>query len=218
MPRISSSDLEAGSGRLGAMARGMLDSGSDLPMSRPAPALYHFTRASYEAMAEAGVFHPDERVELVDGRILTMTPQSSRHATVVQLVAASLRSLFGEGFDVRVQLPLALGKSSEPEPDVAVVTGAPLAYLHAHPESAILLVEVADTSLAFDRGEKQRLYAVAGIPEYWVVDLVHAQVERYSQPLREGYVHCETLTRAGSITPAGHPDRAVAVSSFLPPG
>src|SRR5437868_7545046 len=87
--------------------------------------LRRFTRSEYERMAAQGILRPDERVELIDGEIVVMSPQGTRHMTVVRLIARALESAFGDGHDVRTQGPLAVGAHSEPEPDVAVVVGSP---------------------------------------------------------------------------------------------
>ena len=98
-------------------------------------------------MLEAGILTPDDRVELVDGEVLAMTPQGSAHATAVVLAYEVLRAATGTEAHLRVQLPLALGAASEPEPDLAVVAGAPRDYRDGHPQAALLVVEVADTTL-----------------------------------------------------------------------
>jgi Uma2 family endonuclease len=144
--------------------------------------LRRWTRQEYEYLAEIGVLRPDEHVELIGGEIIEVPPQHSRHATAVRLAEDVLRAIFGAGFDVRTQLPLALGQHSEPEPDVAVVVGTPRDFTDAHPTSALLVVEVADTTLSFDRDTKGSLYAAAGIPEYWIVNLVHRQLEIHRDP------------------------------------
>ncbi len=128
---------------------------------------HRFSRVQYERMTEAGVFGPEDRLELLDGEIIDMPPQKSRHATAVTLVAEALRTIFGPGATVRVQLPFCLDDRSEPEPDVAVVPGNPRDYRDAHPSRALLVCEVSDTTLAYDRGRKLAAYARAGIPEYW---------------------------------------------------
>ena len=97
-----------------------------------------WTREEYEKMVSAGVFHPEDRLELINGEILEMTPQSSAHATAVCLVDEALSAVYVRGFTVRVQVPMALGESSEPEPDVAVVRGRPRDYLAFHPTAATL--------------------------------------------------------------------------------
>lgn len=141
-----------------------------------------WTREEYESLTEAGIFQPGERVELIEGEIVDMPPQQSHHATGVSLTAEVLRSSFGPGFHTRIQLPLGLGERSEPEPDVAVVVGSPRDYSAAHPSSAVLVVEVSDTTLSFDRETKASVYAKAEIPVFWIVKLVHRQLEVYSDP------------------------------------
>ena len=124
-------------------------------MSSPAVEVRHWARQEYESMAAAGIFHPEERLELIGGEILRMTPQGSEHATAIRLAEEQLRTALG--FDVRVQMPLALAPDSAPEPDLAVVVGAPRDYREAHPQSAVLIVEVSDATLSFDRERKARL-------------------------------------------------------------
>ncbi|HLH23093.1 MAG TPA: Uma2 family endonuclease [Chloroflexota bacterium] len=144
--------------------------------------LRRWTREEYERLADLGLLHPDERVELIEGEIVKVPPQLSRHATGVCLAGDALRAVFGEGYTVRVQLPLALGQYSEPEPDAAVVVGDVRDFVAAHPTSAVLVVEVSDTTLSFDRDAKGSLYAAAGIPEYWIVNLVDYWLEVYREP------------------------------------
>lgn len=167
-------------------------------------------------MAEAGILRSEDRVELIDGEILTMSPQRSPHAVAVRLVQEALRAAFGPGFDVRPQLPLTLGDTTEPEPDLAVVEGEPRDYRDAHPNTALLVVEVAESSLAFDRGVKSRLYADAGIPEYWIVDLAGGAVEVLRSPAGGEYRERQVLRPGASIAPEAHPDSPVAVSDLLP--
>jgi Uma2 family endonuclease len=142
-----------------------------------------WTRRDLERMLEAGVLTPEDRVELIDGEILTVAPQSSAHATCVSLVQDAVRAAVGTNVHIRVQLPLALGTHSEPEPDVAVVAGSVRDYRDAHPESALLVVEVADTTLAYDRGVKGSLYGRAAVPEYWIIDLTESLVEVHCDPI-----------------------------------
>jgi Uma2 family endonuclease len=141
-----------------------------------------WTRQEYEQLGVLGVLGPDEHVELIGGEIVQVPPQQTRHATGVYLAQVALSAVFRAGFLVRVQLPLALGQYSEPEPDVAVVAGSPRDFVADHPTSALLVVEVADTTLSFDRNAKASLYAAAGIPEYWIVNLVHRQLEMHREP------------------------------------
>lgn len=179
-----------------------------------------WTRAEYEQLAEACVFRPDERVELLDGEILTMTPQKSLHSAAVYVISKHLDGLFGLGYLVRSQLPLALDPASEPEPDIAVVPGQPWDFRDAHPTTAELIVEVADTSLRFDR-QKGPLYARAGIPEYWIVNLVDGILEVYREPVTMGtgwdYRLVKRLSGHDHVTPLAKPDAAISVADLLPP-
>ena len=120
-------------------------------MAVAAAQLRHWTREEYYKMAEAGILGPGERVELIEGEIIAMTPQDTPHAVAGSLVDEVLRTAFGTGFHVRSQRPLSLGLESEPEPDAAVVRGAARDFLKAHPTTAVLVVEISHTTLAFDR-------------------------------------------------------------------
>ena len=132
---------------------------------------YPLSRAEYDRAVEGVAFEPEAKLELVDGDLHAMTPEGSRHAVGMNVVADRLRRVFDIGFHVRVQNPLALDDYSEPEPDLAVVKGAMRDYRDAHPTSAVLVVEVSNESLRHDRMVKQRLYARSGIPEYWILAL-----------------------------------------------
>ncbi|MBI4263507.1 MAG: Uma2 family endonuclease [Acidobacteria bacterium] len=192
-------------------------------MDTSAVQVRRWTRREYDRMIEAGVLNPEDRVELIGGEILTVTPQSSVHATCVSLVQEAMRSVFGRDAHVRVQLPLALGAESEPEPDVAVVTGSARDYRDAHPQSALLVVEVADTTLAYDRGTKGSLYARAGVPDYWIVNLTESILETHRDPTshsaaRFGW-HYRPASRFDSgetVEPLSRPGARIPVSDLLP--
>ncbi|MES3631153.1 MAG: Uma2 family endonuclease [Longimonas sp.] len=156
---------------------------------------YRFSRAQYERMVETGVLGPSDRVELIDGQIVPMGPQNSRHTITVERVRRVLDSCCPSEAYVRTQYPLALGDGSEPEPDVAVVPGTLDDHLDAHPSEALLVVEVADTSLAFDQDTKRRLYAQHGIPAYWIVNLPSGCVEVYTHPSDGDYTAKHTVSR-----------------------
>jgi Uma2 family endonuclease len=178
---------------------------------------HRFSRAEYERMAEFGVFAPDARLELIDGEILTMPPQSTRHFTAIRLAEQALGDAFGAGFDIRNQGPLAIDGRSEPEPDIAVVAGSPRDYALAHPKSALLILEVADSSLGFDRIAKKRLYARSGIPEYWILDLTKARLEVYRNPAGEDYAQQQVLASEDRIRPlAAEASEEVRVADLLP--
>ena len=174
-------------------------------------------------MVEAGVLAPGERAELIDGEVLAMTPQGSLHATAVRLAEEALRAAFGAGYDVRVQMPLALDPSSEPEPDVAVVRGSPRDFRDAHPTSALLVVEVADTTLGYERDQKGSLYARAGVADYWIVKVLDRQVEVCRDPAPEAqarygwaYRDVRSYASGDQISPLALPRVAVPVADIVP--
>lgn len=185
-------------------------------MSRTAVQRHYWARQEYDRMIAAGVFHPEVRLELIDGEIINMTPQGSLHATAVQLAEDLLKAAFSTEFSIRVQMPLALDDSSEPEPDLAVVTGSPRDYRDAHPSSAVLIVEVADTTLSFDRQQKKRLYAHTSIQEYWIINLIDEQLEVYRDPQGDDYTFKITLLSGQSIAPLATPKSSVPVTGLLP--
>jgi len=185
---------------------------------REARPLRNFSRVDYDKMIDAGVLGEDERVELVGGAIVEMSPEGPGHACTIDLGADVLRRVFGAGFTVRVQHPLVIDPDAEPEPDVAVVAGDPRAHLGAHPRSAVLVVEVAESSLAFDRREKALLYARAAIPEYWIVNLADRVLEVHREPAAQGYGKIVVLAAGDELTPLGVPAGGIAVTvdSLLP--
>jgi Uma2 family endonuclease len=175
-----------------------------------------WSRREFERLVTSGGLQPDARLELIDGEILDMAPQQSLHSTAVRLVEDALRGAFGAGFDVRAQLPLAIDDRSEPEPDVAVVTGGPRDYRDAHPTTAVLVVEIADSSLALDRGRKLALYARNGIADYWILNLVDDCLEVYRQPMGARYASPAVLDGGDSIAPLAQPEHPLAVADLLP--
>jgi len=128
--------------------------------------LRRWTRVEYERLVDLGAFEGDP-VELIGGQLYVAEPQNSPHATAAGAADDTLRAALPEGFIVRAQMPIALGDDSAPEPDLVVVPGRRADYRIAHPTSAALVIEVADSSLEFDRNEKGSLYAHAQIAEYW---------------------------------------------------
>ena len=183
--------------------------------SAPVPN-YRLSRGEYDRAVEAGVFEPDAKLELIDGDLRTMTPEGSRHAAVIELVADCLRRGFGSGFHVRVQHPLAADDYSEPEPDIAVVRGAIRDYMEAHPTSAVLVVEVSNESLHHDRTVKQHLYARCGIPEYWILALPEARLEVYREPAADGYRSIAKHAAGDSVAPIARAEARIVVDELLP--
>jgi len=185
-------------------------------MAMPAEDVRRWKREAYERLAEDGYFQPDERVELVDGIIYEMPPQSVGHAVAVRLARQILGRIFPSGFDILVQMPLALGEDSEPEPDLAVVPGNPRDHLTSHPISAVLVIEVADTSLSRDRERKAGLYARAGIPDYWILVLGANQLEVHRDPQGGTYRSKTVLKARDKISPLACLEATIAVGELLP--
>jgi Uma2 family endonuclease len=180
-----------------------------------------WSREEYDRLVSAGMFHPDERLELIEGEILQQSPQGSVHATAVTLVENALRKVFGTNYVVRVQMPLALEADSEPEADVAIVVGSPRDYRHEHPHTAELIVEVADSTLAYDRERKMKIYAHAGIPEYWILNLLDHQLEIYRQPTFKQasapfYQEHMILTAIESVSTLRYPQHSISVAELTP--
>ena len=136
-----------------------------------------YTKERYFRLVVEGVLQPDDRVELLEGVVVAMAPQNPRHAVAGDLVADAVRRAVGERGAVRVQRSFVAGRYSVPEPAVAVVPGRLRDYGRSRPTAALLVVEVADSSLAQDRITKAAIYAAAGIPEYWIVNLRNDHVE-----------------------------------------
>lgn len=186
------------------------------------PHALRWTTEQFYQMYHLGWFE-NKRVELIEGEIVEMTPMLGPHATTVTIAGDALRIAFGAGYFVRIQMPLHLSANSEPEPDIAVIAGVPSDYRNGHPANAALVVEVSDSTLAYDRRRKTGLYARAGIKEYWILNLVDNQLEVYRQPTvmpkqLAGYGYAETTIFQGSesLTPLAAPHVSVAVFNLLP--
>ncbi len=167
-------------------------------------------------------FFQDQRVELIDGEIFDMAPQKDFHSGTILLVLSALQKAMPD-FLVRPQLPLLLGPKSEPEPDISVVAGQARDYMGTgHPTSAVLVVEVSDTTLRFDRGKKASLYARAGIEDYWIVNLIDNCVEVMREPIEDAaaplgyrYKSMTVIRVPASISPLAKPHAAIAVADLL---
>jgi Uma2 family endonuclease len=178
--------------------------------------LHRWSREEYERLAEAGFFPAEARLELIDGLIYHMGPQTSFHSTCVRAIQESLQQAFQAGYDIRVQMPLVLGDDSEPEPDIAVVRGHFADYSFSHPTTAVLVVEVADSSLLHDRRRKIPLYARSGIPEAWLVVLRQKTLEIYREPVDGNYRSHQVFRVGDVVAPADRPDTRIAVAAFFP--
>jgi Uma2 family endonuclease len=175
-----------------------------------------FTVDDYHRMAHAGILGPDERVELLDGEIVEMSPIGSRHAGTVARVHWLFHRLAADRALVWVRNPIRLDRHSEPQPDVTLLRPRGDFYTGAHPGpgDVLLLVEVADVSLRHDRTRKIPAYAGAGIPEVWLVDLTTERIEVYRDPAA-GYATRRTVERGASLSPLGLPGVVLATDEIL---
>ena len=168
-------------------------------------------------------FFLNQRVELIGGEILVMASQKNFHYAAIVLTADALRAAFGPGFWVREQASLDLSPLSVPDPDIAVVPGSARHAAAQNPTSALLTTEVSETTLAYDRGTKASLYAAADIPDYWIVNLVHRQLEVHrnpvadtSQPFGWRYADVTILGLADFVSPLAAHHARIAVADVLP--
>jgi Uma2 family endonuclease len=172
--------------------------------------------ADYYRMAECGVLRPDERVELLDGQVVPMTPIGPRHQGCVDFLSGRLHRFAGDVI-VRVQGPVHLGDYGEPEADLALLAPRADNYRAAHPrpDDTLLVIEVADTSLERDRDVKLPLYAAAAIPEVWIVALNAGRVEVYREPGADGYASVRHAGPGDTLTPLRLPQVSLQVDDIL---
>jgi Uma2 family endonuclease len=191
-------------------------------MARPAPAdpsaPARYTCEQYLGLVASGVLTPDDDVELLEGVIVAMSPSNLPHDAGVRRVSFALFRAVGERAVVHVQLPLVAGSYSLPEPDVAVVPGMIADYDHRRPTTALLVVEVSDTSLKQDRLTKGSIYAAAGFPEYWIVNLKDdcVEVRRAPEPSARRYASITIARRGEFLELAELPGAGVSVDDLLP--
>jgi Uma2 family endonuclease len=191
----------------------MASNTTEMARSRP------ITADEYHRMGEIGILGPDERVELLNGRIIEMPPIGPRHSYGVMSLDALIQRTLGDRAVIVVQGPIRLDRFSEPQPDVLIVRGPMEQYAtrHATPEDALLVVEVAESTLRYDRGEKLRAYARMGIAEYWIVDVAHERLHVFTDPDGERY-RTEVLVERGSrIATRAFPDDLIALDDILVP-
>ncbi len=184
--------------------------------------LRRWQRAEYERLVDLGMFQ-GEPIELIGGQLVVAEPQGAYHASAISAVDYALRALLPPGWMVRIQAPVSLDDESEPEPDLVVVPGLPADYRRSHPACPVLAVEVADSSLDFDRQHKGSLYARAGIQDYWIVNLVDRVLEVYRDPGPDPsaphgwrYRSVATLTPPAVVVPLAFTSSQIAVADLLP--
>ena len=187
---------------------------------RPAaPSRRRFTVAEYYAMAEAGILAPDERVELLDGDVIAMPPINEWHASRVGRFTNTLPAQFQGQAIVWIQNPVRLDDASEPQPDVMLLRWRDDFYEGGHPGPAdvLLLIEVSDTTVDYDRSAKLAAYAVAGIPEVWIASRRDRRIESYSDPDGDQYTTVRYYGAGESISPQAFPDVILQVDQIIPP-
>jgi Uma2 family endonuclease len=184
------------------------------PSARSALAKHRISVAEYDRMVAAGVFHPRARLELIHGEIVEMTPVGPRHASRVDGLHAMFVTRLGKRVHVRSQGPVHMGAYSEPQPDVLLLRPRDDSYRDRHPGAAdvLLVIELARTSLAFDRDVKGPLYRGEAVLEYWIVNLVDDTLEVH---LRDEPAMIRTLRRGDTISPAAFPDLVSTVDEIL---
>lgn len=175
------------------------------------------TVEKYHRMIDAGILGEDDRVELLEGVLVEMSPQGHRHAKFISRFNAVVVPIVGPGFRVRIQLPLTLPPYGEPEPDIAIVATDEDEAPDRHPHTALLIVEVASESIRKDRNVKARVYARAGIPEYWIADVENQRIEVYTDPDAgaERYRSQSVIQRGQNASPQAFPALRLAIDALF---
>lgn len=176
-----------------------------------------FTVDEYYEMAKRGILKPDERVELLNGEIVVGLAASSSHAWCVKRLSRCFAA-FSAQFTIGIHDPLRIDPMSEPEPDIVLLQLDTPEDRHPEPQDVLLVVEVADSSISVDRRTKRPMYARAGIPEYWIVDLRADRIEVYRDPARGRYRSVTILGRGDTVSPQFAPDIVLDVSMVLGKG
>jgi Uma2 family endonuclease len=166
-----------------------------------------FTRDAYHRMAEAGLFGHEARYELIDGEIFMMSPIGPRHGAIVRRLTQFFSRRLPDDIDCSIQLPIYTNDLTEPEPDVVLVKHREDDYCHEHPSArdVLLLIEVSQSTLAFDLGPKLRAYAESGIAEYWIVDIQRQAILVHRNPLGNAYQNVDLIGAGGSVVPKAVP-------------
>ena len=176
-----------------------------------------FTVTEYLALGEAGILAKDERIELLDGEIIQMAPIGNRHLMSVDWISDLLRELIGRRAMVRVQGSIQLDDNSAPQPDIAVIRRRSISDVApVLPPDVYLVVEVADSSLEFDLGEKLARYASAGIPEVWVANLRAGELVVNTEPEGAVYSSVRVIPLGGRVSPQAFPDVILDLADFIP--
>jgi Uma2 family endonuclease len=178
---------------------------------------FRWTRTSFHHAIEQGVFPEGARIELIFGNLYPQPPMNRPHAICVSKSEKALALAFGADYSIFSQLPIALSTDGEPMPDIAVVLGKPDDYAdHPTESDVLLLLEISDSTLAFDQGTKSELYAEAGITEYWILNVKERTLEVRRDPRGTRYLSSRLYEETESVTPLAKPETIVAVADLLP--
>jgi Uma2 family endonuclease len=177
------------------------------------------TVTDYHRMIETGIIHEGEHVELISGQILNMAAKGTRHTVSTTELMGELPILLGRRVKIRCQDPITLPNHSEPEPDIVIARLREDNYVNSHPAPAdiILVIEVADSTLNFDRNTKAPLYAAVGISEYWIVNLVENRLEIYTQPEDSIYTNTQIILPPRLVSIPQFPEITLDISAIFPP-
>ncbi|MGR8935713.1 MAG: Uma2 family endonuclease [Gammaproteobacteria bacterium] len=186
-------------------------------MATVTPQKHRINLDEWRRMGEAGIFPPESRIELIDGEIIEMSPIGFNHAGHVTRLMNFFAPLLGNKALMTAQNPVQLGDLSEPEPDFMLLKPEASFYSTRHPQAddVLLLVEIADTSLSYDRSQKMRLYAAHNIPEYWMLNLNGSSLEVYRQPQPGGYAEKAVLHRGDTVQPVSLQHILINVADIL---
>lgn len=176
---------------------------------------HRFTVDEYERMAEVGILTEDDHVELIHGEIITMSPVGPRHVDSVAILSRLLTFAVPDDVLVLVQSPIRLPDTTEPEPDIALVHFARYRRTLPEPSDVFVLIEVSDSTCEYDRNTKLPLYAAAGIPEAWLVDIAADRVERHTEPAADGYQLIRHFGRGTVVESVAIPMLAISVDEIL---
>jgi Uma2 family endonuclease len=186
------------------------------------PRPYRWTQEQFYQMLDLGWFQ-DQRVELIGGEVVEIAAQLDLHLASITLTGDALRAAFGSGYWVRAQGSLDLSPHGIPSPDLAVTPGSPQGAPRTIAKSALLVVEVSDTTVAYDRSSKASLYAAGGIGDYWIVNLIQRQLEVYRDPVADNtqlfgfrYANRTILDPADVVSPLAAPQASITVADLLP--
>lgn len=186
-------------------------------MPEAQPSTYRFSVEEYYKLGEVGIFHPRDRVELLDGEIIVMSPIGIRHVQAHSWIMECFVEQHRRRYMVSPGNPVYLHEYSEPQPDMMLVPRVRKLLRHPRPEDVFLLVEVSDTSLAYDRNRKRQAYAEAGVCEYWIVNLQEDVIEVFRQPEGGKYAIELSFGLEEQLSPLAFEDVIVRVTDIIPP-